>query len=111
MSVEDFKKYGQMIAQDEKVRAKAKEIGIENVAGQIQYAKTLGLEFTQDDLAKAVRETGASSKELSEEQLEQVAGGAISSTAVVGAVIGCVGAAVGGAALAVQVGSESSSRW
>ncbi len=111
MSVEDFKKYGQMIAQDEKVRAKAKEIGIENVAGQIQYAKTLGLQFTQDDLAKAVRETGASSKELSEEQLEQVAGGAITSTAVVGAVIGCVGAGVAGAALAVQVGSESSRNW
>ncbi len=111
MSVEDFKKYGQMIAQDEKVRAKAKAIGVENVTGQIGYAKTLGLEFTQQDMAKAVREAGVSSQELSEEQLEKVAGGAISSTAVVGAVIGCVGAGVAGASLAVQMGSESSRNW
>ncbi len=112
MSIEDFKKYGQMIAQDEKVRARAKEIGVGNVDGQIQYAQTLGLHFTQDDLRQAVKESGASSKELSEEQLEQVAGGAITSTAaVVGAVAGMVAAGVGVAALGVQVGGEASTRW
>ncbi len=111
MSVEDFKKYGQMIAEDEKVRAKAKEIGINNVPAQMAYAKTLGLEFTADDVKVLVKESGLMDKELSEEQLEQVAGGAITSTAVVGAVIGCVGAGVAGAALAVQVGSESSRNW
>ncbi len=113
MSVEDFKKYGQMIAQDEKVRARAKEIGVGNVDGQISYAKTLGLNWTQQDLAKAVKESGASSKELSEEQLEQVAGGAITSTAaaVVGAAAGLVAAGVGAASLSVQVGAEASTRW
>lgn len=113
MSIEDFKKYGQMIAQDEKVRAKAKEIGIDNVEGQIKYGKTLGLEFTKEDLSKVVKESGVSSQELSEEQLEKVAGGAISTTAaaVVGAVVGIASTAVAVGALGAQVGTTATRDW
>lgn len=113
MSVADFKKYGQMIAEQPEVRAKAKEIGLGDVDGQIKYAKTLGLEFTQDDLAKAVKEASASSKELSEEQLEKVAGGAISTTAaaVIGAVMGIVSTGVAVAALGAQVGTTATRDW
>jgi len=112
MSVADFKKYGQMIAENEKVRAKAKEIGINNVAAQVAYAKTLGLEFTPEDVKVLAKESGMSGKELSEEQLEQVAGGVFTTTAaLVGAVAGAVAAGAGVAAIGVQVGSEASTRW
>ncbi len=113
MSVEDFKKYGQMIAEKPEVRAKAKQIGIADIRGQAAYAKTLGLSFTQDDVAKVVKEASASSEELSEEQLEKVAGGAISTTAaaVVGAVVGIVSTGVAVAALGAQVGTTASRDW
>jgi predicted ribosomally synthesized peptide with nif11-like leader len=113
MSVEDFKKFGQMIAENPEVRAKAKEIGIDNVDGQIQYAKTLGLEFSKQDLAGVVKESGVSSQELSDEQLETVAGGAISTTAaaVVGAVVGIVSTGVAVASIGAQVGTTASRDW
>ncbi len=112
MSVSDFKKYGQLIAEDEKVRAKAKEIGINDVPAQIAYAKTLGLEFTPEDVTALVKESGLMNKELSEEQLEKVAGGFVTITAaLVGAVAGVVAAGVGVAGIGVQVGSEASTRW
>ncbi|GAK51473.1 hypothetical protein U14_02717 [Candidatus Moduliflexus flocculans] len=46
MSVENFKKFGQLCAEDEKIRERVKAIGIENVDGWIAYSKNeLGLEF------------------------------------------------------------------
>jgi len=105
MSVENFKKFGQLCAEDEAIRGKVKEIGIENIDGWIAYSKNeLGLEFTKDDMQALAAETGPVD-ELSEDQLEQVAGGLATST--VGAVLGAVGGvaaaagAVGGAALAI----------
>jgi predicted ribosomally synthesized peptide with nif11-like leader len=115
MSVVDFKKYGQMIAEDEKVRAKAKEIGISDPDGQIAYAKTLGLEFTVNDMEDLVKEAGVSKDELSEEDLEKVAGGVFSTIAavigVVGAVAGVAGLAVSGAGIASSVATTASRDW
>ncbi len=113
MSVEDFKKFGQLCAQDEKVREKVKNIGIDNVEGWIEYArKEHGLEFTKADM-QAVSEEVAPTDELSEEQLEQVAGGLVSSTgaAVAGAVAGGVGAAAGSAAAATAVTDNVRRGW
>ena len=90
MSVADLKAYGTRAATDPVVRAKAKEIGLQNVAGQAAYAKTLGFTFTQEDmqdLAKEVKPKG----ELNEDQLKQVSGGVVTTTA----------AAVAGAAVSV----------
>ena len=115
MSVVDFKKYGQMISEDEKVRAKAKEIGISDPDGQIAYAKTLGLEFTVNDMEELVKETGVSKDELSEEDLEMVAGGVFSTIAavigVIGAVAGVASLAIGGASLGAQVATTASRDW
>ena len=115
MSVVDFKKYGQMIAEDEKVRAKAKEIGISDPDGQIAYAKTLGLEFTVKDMEDLVKETGVSKDELTEEDLEMVAGGVFSTIAavigVVGAVAGVASVGLGAASLGAQVGASASRDW
>ncbi len=77
MSIEDVKKYGQMIAERPEVRARAKEIGLNDVPGQIAYAKTLGFEFTKEDMANAAKEAGLSTPELSDEQLQKIAGGLV----------------------------------
>ena len=105
MSVENFKKFGQLCAEDEKIRERVKQIGVENIDTWIAYSKDeLGLEFTKEDMQSLAAEIGPVD-ELTEDQLEQVAGGFATST--VGAVLGAVGGvaaaagAVGGAAIAV----------
>ena len=75
MSVEDAKQYGQMIMEKEEVRKRAKEIGIADVEGQIAHARTLELDFTAEDLQALAKEAGFSEDELSDEQLESIAGG------------------------------------
>ena len=76
MSVENLKKYGKLCAEDEKVRSKAKEIGLQDLEGHIAYGKTLGLEFTKEDFEALGKEAGLDKKdELSEEDLKKVAGG------------------------------------
>jgi predicted ribosomally synthesized peptide with nif11-like leader len=99
MSVENLKKYGQLCAEDEKVRARAKEIGIDDVDGQIAYGKSLGLEFSREDFEALAREIGLEGKdELSEEDLKKVAGGVVTITLAAGLATAAVGAAIGAAA-------------
>ena len=109
MSVQDLKKYGAMAVKDPKVRAKAKEIGLQNVKGQAAYAKTLGLNFDEADMQALARETKPSG-ELSEKELSTVAGGVVTTT--VAAVAGVVSAAAGvvGAGAAVT-SSTSAGGW
>jgi|GEM_PF-1300113 len=97
MSVEDLKKFGQLCEKDESVRARAKQIGINDPDGLMAYAaKELDLEFTRDDMMELAREAGVSKDELSEEDLEKIAGGVATVTAVAlgGMVLGT--AALGG---------------
>jgi predicted ribosomally synthesized peptide with nif11-like leader len=97
MSVENLKKYGQLCAKNMEVREKAKEIGVKNLDGQIAHAKTLGLEFSREDLEALAEEVGLDGQnELSEEELKKVAGGEtvlISSTAEMVAMLMAVTAA------------------
>jgi predicted ribosomally synthesized peptide with nif11-like leader len=97
MSVENLKKYGKMCAEDEKVRSKAKEIGLQDIDGQIAYGKSLGLEFSKEDFEALGKEAGADRKdELNEEDLKKVAGGFVTSTlsgALVVATLTAIGAA------------------
>ena len=100
MSVADLKKYGQICQEDQTVRQRAKEIGMANLDGQIAYGKELGLEFNKDDLQALADEAGMSKGELSEEQLEQIAGGCttitiLAAVAVTGALGVIAGVAVG----------------
>jgi predicted ribosomally synthesized peptide with nif11-like leader len=99
MSVENLKKYGQLCAENEEVRKKAKEIGLQDLDGQIACAKSLGLNISKEDFESLAKEIGLEKKdELSEEDLKKVAGGVFCTTAlIVGTVIGTV-AAVGSAA-------------
>ena len=111
MSVEDLKKYGQLCAENEDVTNRAKEIGLQDIEGHTAHGKELGLEFGTDDFVALAEEVGITEDELTEEQLEMVAGGAVSTTAaavfcLVGglALIG-VGAGLGAAAGAGVVGA------
>jgi predicted ribosomally synthesized peptide with nif11-like leader len=99
MSVENLKKYGKMCAESEEVRKKAKELGIQDPDGQIAYAKTLGLEFSKEDMEALAKEAGIEGKEeLSEDDLKNVAGGFATTTmAVVGGMTALQ--VLGGAAL------------
>ncbi len=104
MSIEDAKEFGKKIAEDETVRNRAKEIGF-NIEDIIAYAKELGLDFNEEDLKALAEEAGFKEDELTEEQLEKIAGGIATVTvaglagtaAICGAVIGGGGvAALGG---------------
>ena len=76
MSIDNLKKFGKLCAEDENVRARAKEIGINNPEGLIAYAgEELGLDFDLDDMTALAKEGGTSLDELSEEDLEKVSGG------------------------------------
>jgi predicted ribosomally synthesized peptide with nif11-like leader len=106
MSVENLKKYGQLCGENEEVRKKAKEIGIEDVAGQIAYAKSLGLEFSREDFTALGKEAGLDGKnELSEEDLKKVAGGVGTATMAIALVVG--GLVVGGSVGAVSIKGKS----
>jgi hypothetical protein len=76
VSVENLKKYGQLCAEDEEVRHRAKGIGIMDVEGQIAYARSLGLEFSKEDFVDLSKEAGMGKHdEISDEDLKGVAGG------------------------------------
>ena len=97
MSVENIKEYARRCAADPDLRAKAKAIGMTNLDGQIVNAKSLGLDWTKEDFAGFTKEMQAEG-ELSEEDLENVAGGMVTTTA---AAVVASAAAVVGAATAV----------
>jgi predicted ribosomally synthesized peptide with nif11-like leader len=105
MSIENLKKYGKMCSENEEIRAKAREIGINDIEGQIAYAETLGLEFSGEDFKDLAKEAGLEKKdELSEEDLKKVAGGIVTTTLALAAVGGAVVAGVGSAALTNKPG-------
>jgi predicted ribosomally synthesized peptide with nif11-like leader len=76
VSVENVKKYMNLLKENEEARNKVKEIGMKDVDGIIAHGKSLGLEFSKEDMASFAKEAGIGGKsELSEEDLEKVAGG------------------------------------
>ena len=97
MSVENLKEYARRCASDPEVRDKAKAIGGTDVEEHMRFAESLGIGWDSADMTAFRKElVGADDDltDLDEEELEQVAGGAFSTTLAVGL---AVGAAVGGA--------------
>ena len=78
MSIEQFRNFIQKVDEDESIREKVKSFDPNNSEELVSYAKSLGFEFSMQDMLDAVKEAGInpSESELSEDQLEQVAGGA-----------------------------------
>jgi len=102
MSLTDLKEYAIRCAVEPELRARAKAIGFANPEAHIRHAESLGLEFDMEDaLAFRNEMTGADEEisELSDEEMEQIAGGAVSASAVLAA------AAVGGAGSTAAVGA------
>jgi predicted ribosomally synthesized peptide with nif11-like leader len=105
VSLENLKKYGQLCAEDKKIRENAKEIGLEDLEGHIANGKSLGLEFSKEDFVTLAKEAGLEgTNELSEEDLKKVAGGIGTATILlVAAVIaGCSILGAAGGAVAIR---------
>ena len=92
MSIEALKDYSKRVMEDPEVKVEAKKLGLGDLAGQIDYAKGLGYSFSMEDIQELAKEVAPAEGELSEEDLESVAGGFITVSAAA-AVVGA-GAAV-----------------
>jgi predicted ribosomally synthesized peptide with nif11-like leader len=106
MSIENLKEYARRCAADPALREKAKALGASNVDGQIGHATVLGLPWTRADL-DAFRKEMEADGELTEEDLEQVAGGLVTTTA---AAVATASVAVATAVTAVT-STTSGSGW
>lgn len=76
MSTAAFKEFAVKVMEDEELKAKAKEIGMENVDGIIALAKENGYDVSMDDLIEMAKELQPQ-EELSDDDLDKVAGGFI----------------------------------
>ncbi len=112
MSVENLKEYATRCATEPELRKAANEIGLENLDKHISLSESLGLSWDRDDMVAFRRELVDSDdlEDLTEEDLEMVAGGICTTTAVVvgGVVAGAVGAGtVAGVAAAGAAGGAA----
>lgn len=106
MSMQNLKEYASRCAAEPELREKAKAIGMEDIEEHIRLSSSMGLDWDYSDMQafrKEIVDASENLEDLSEEELEQVAGGLFSVTLVAslaaGAAVGTVaGAAVGGAA-------------
>ena len=103
MSVENLKEYAHRCAAEPELRAKAKAIGVADLDEHMRHAGSLGLDWTMDDMSAFRKEVldadGDELADLSEEELEQIAGG------VVAAVVAVSVGLVAGVAAGVGVGA------
>lgn len=123
MSVENLKEYALRCARDPEMLKAAKEIGMQDLEEHMNRSKSIGLEWDQADWASFRDEvidlkskSGLDGVEdLSEEDLEMVAGGLFSVTIVSSLIVGAsVGAAVGGVAAGAAIAgtaATSGSAW
>ena len=104
MSVENLKEYARRCAADPALRAAARDIGMTDMDEHMRHAESLGLGWDRSDLVsfrKEMIDSEGDLVDLSEEELEEIAGGGITTTAavVVGVAVGVgAGIAVGAAA-------------
>ena len=106
MSIENLREYTRRCATDSELRETAKTIGMMDLQGHMGYAESLGLQWTMEDMDALSKEvTGQSDdglEDLSEDDLELVAGGAVSVTSlVVAATVAAVAGGVAGASAVV----------
>ena len=118
MSVENLKEYATRCAQDPGLLAKAKEFGILDMEEHMRQSSILGLDWTMDDMVafrKEVIDADGEFQDLGEEDLEQIAGGAVTiGLAVVVAVTALsagVGAGVGAGAGTAAAGASGDGGW
>lgn len=83
MSAEALAKFGKKVLEDPELKNKIKQAGLENLEGIIAIAKQNGFDIEKEDFIAAAKEFN-SSDELSDDDLQKVAGG---NAAAVGAVV------------------------
>jgi len=108
MSIEALKDYSKRVMEDPEVKVEAKKLGLGNIAGQIDYAKGLGYSFSMEDIQELAKEVAPAEGELSEEDLESVAGGFVTALAAVAAVSAASAVVSAGAGVAA---TTSGSGW
>ena len=100
MSVENLKEYARRCATDPELRAAARDIGMADMDEHMRHAESMGLAWGRGDLVafqKEIIDPDGGIVDLSEEELEQVAAGLVTTTAMAAVAVG-VGAAVGAVA-------------
>ena len=117
MSVENLKEYARRCAVEPELRATARDLGGTDMKGHVRHAASLGLDWTMDDMIafrKEVLDADGDFDGLTEEELERVAGGAVTTTSAIVAGIlasvlaaGAAGAAISGAAVGGTVAATS----
>ena len=116
MSVENLKEYASRCATDPELLAVAKDIGMTDIEEHMRHAGSMGLDWTKDDLVAFRKEVTGDDMEdlvdLTEEELEQVAGGIVTLTAAAVGVAGAVaGAAVAGVAVGATTATTGQNPW
>lgn len=119
MSLENLKEYARLCATDPGYYARSKEIGLADMDQHMEEARRGGLDWTMADLVafrKELLDTEGDLEDLTEEELEMVAAGLITSTGVALGFAGVVGLAVGGVAGAgvggaVTAAGDSGTDW
>ena len=112
MSVDNLKKYAEHCNTCDDAKARAKSIGHNDIDGHIAHAKEHGFDFSAEHVTE-IRDELVASGDLTDEQLENAAGGtptlsAISAALAVGAVTGVVAGSVGSAA---AITATAGSHW
>ncbi len=108
MSVANLKEYARRCATEPELCARAKAIGTTDIEEHMRHADGLGLDWTMDDMAafrKEVLDAEGDFDSLSEEELEQIAGGVVA--ALVAVTIGIVAGAAAGGAVGVAAGGAA----
>ncbi|MDE0334202.1 MAG: hypothetical protein OXI64_04535 [Defluviicoccus sp.] len=118
MSMENLKEYVRLCATDPELYAKSKEIGLNDLESHMAESGKLGLDWTTEDMIEFRKElihAEGDLEDLTEEELEQMAGGAVTvglgvAAAVAIGIGGAVGLGGAGVGLAVT-SSTSTSDW
>ena len=108
MSSSDVKAFLEQVNSDPALVAKAKAIGTSDYEKILVFAKELGFSFSEQELMDQLSDSIGESSELSENDLDSVAGGTVSVTAATAAAV--VGAGVGVGAAATGVTSTTSGK-
>ena len=108
MSVSNLREYARRCASESEVREKARAFGLDNLEAHIDLAKSMGLEWSVGDMVAFQREmvdAEGDLEDLSEEELQEVAGGVCTTTAIVvtSVAVGAAAGAVAGGAVAGSV--------
>lgn len=113
MSLDNLQEYARRCATDPDLRAAARAIGMTDMEEHMRHAGSLGLDWTRADLVAFRKEVIGDDEvddlvDLTEEELERVAGGAVAASLAAAVMVsGVVGAGVAQVAATAAVGGAT----